>query len=94
MDHGVLYSTVLAVYCTLYCTLYSLCIVHCTYCVLYTVLNNSDHQFQSQFSVLYNEAMQLKTQLEENRAQLQVSKNAHMRQVLCCTVLLFTAVLF
>jgi E3 ubiquitin-protein ligase BRE1 len=28
---------------------------------------------QSQFSVLYNEAMQLKTQLEDSRNQLQVS---------------------
>ena len=28
---------------------------------------------QSQFSVLYNEAMQFETQLEENRAQLYVS---------------------
>lgn len=36
---------------------------------------------QSQFSVLYNESMQLKTQLEETRAQLQNSKNAHLRQI-------------
>ncbi|XP_018027488.1 E3 ubiquitin-protein ligase Bre1-like [Hyalella azteca] len=36
---------------------------------------------QSQFSVLYNESMQLKTQLEETRHQLQTSKNAHLRQI-------------
>lgn len=36
---------------------------------------------QSQFSVLYNESMQLKTQLDEVRHQLQTSKNAHLRQI-------------
>lgn len=36
---------------------------------------------QSQFSVLYNESMQLKTQLDEARLQLQSSKNAHLRQI-------------
>ena len=36
---------------------------------------------QSQFSVLYNESMQLKTQLEEARHQLQTSKNTHLRQI-------------
>lgn len=36
---------------------------------------------QSQFSVLYNESMQLKTQLEESRSHLQNSKNAHLRQI-------------
>ncbi|KAK4299783.1 hypothetical protein Pmani_027963 [Petrolisthes manimaculis] len=36
---------------------------------------------QSQFSVLYNDSMQLKTQLEETRHQLQTSKNAHLRQI-------------
>lgn len=36
---------------------------------------------QSQFSVLYNESMQLKTQLDEVRLQLQTSKNAHLRQI-------------
>ncbi|XP_068200928.1 E3 ubiquitin-protein ligase Bre1 [Palaemon carinicauda] len=36
---------------------------------------------QSQFSVLYNESMQLKTQLEETRHQLQNSKNTHLRQI-------------
>ena len=48
----------------------------------YIVVETTEHKcLQSQFSVLYNEAMQLKTQLEETRAQLQVSKNAHMRQI-------------
>lgn len=36
---------------------------------------------QSQFSVLYNESMQLKTQLDEVRQQLQTSKNAHLRNI-------------
>jgi len=36
---------------------------------------------QSQFSVLYNESMQLKTQLDEARQQLQSSKNAHLRNI-------------
>lgn len=44
---------------------------------------------QSQFSVLYNECMQLKTQLEETRHALHNSKNNHLRQieimeVYCC----------
>ncbi|KAK6625307.1 E3 ubiquitin-protein ligase bre1 [Polyplax serrata] len=36
---------------------------------------------QSQFSVLYNECMQLKTQLEETRHTLHNSKNNHLRQI-------------
>lgn len=36
---------------------------------------------QSHFSVLYNESMQLKTQLEETRAMMQNAKNAHHRQI-------------
>lgn len=36
---------------------------------------------QSQFSVLYNESMQLKTQLEESRTLLSASKNIHLRQI-------------
>ncbi|KAJ8980917.1 hypothetical protein NQ317_011558, partial [Molorchus minor] len=36
---------------------------------------------QSQFSVLYNESMQLKTQLDEARQQVQTSKNAHLRNI-------------
>jgi hypothetical protein len=36
---------------------------------------------QSQFSVLYNESMQLKTLLDDARQQLQNSKNAHLRQI-------------
>ncbi|KAK0081417.1 hypothetical protein PV326_007677 [Microctonus aethiopoides] len=34
---------------------------------------------QSQLSVLYNESMQLKTQLDDTRQQLQSSKNSHLR---------------
>lgn len=36
---------------------------------------------QSQFSVLYNESMQLKTSLDECRVQLQTCKNTHLRQI-------------
>lgn len=36
---------------------------------------------QSQFSVLYNESMQIKTMLDEIRNQLQTSKNQHLRQI-------------
>ncbi|KAH8366253.1 hypothetical protein KR093_010988 [Drosophila rubida] len=36
---------------------------------------------QSQFSVLYNESMQIKTMLDETRNQLQNSKNQHLRQI-------------
>ncbi|EFN79821.1 E3 ubiquitin-protein ligase Bre1 isoform X4 [Harpegnathos saltator] len=36
---------------------------------------------QSQFSVLYNESMQLKTQLDDARQQLQSSKNIHLRHI-------------
>ena len=40
----------------------------------HVVVETTEHKcLQSQFSVLYNEAMQLKTQLEEARNQLQVS---------------------
>ena len=48
----------------------------------HVVVETTEHKcLQSQFSVLYNEAMQLKTQLEEARNQVQVAKNAHMRQI-------------
>ncbi|GFT22021.1 e3 ubiquitin-protein ligase Bre1 [Nephila pilipes] len=36
---------------------------------------------QSQFSVLYNESMQLKTLLEETRNLMATSKNTHLRQI-------------
>lgn len=36
---------------------------------------------QSQFSVLYNESMQMKTALDDTRLQLQNAKNLHMRQI-------------
>merc|ERR1711971_1310035 len=48
----------------------------------HVVVETTEHKcLQSQFSVLYNEATQLKTQLEEARNQLQMVKNAHMRQI-------------
>ncbi|XP_063287020.1 E3 ubiquitin-protein ligase BRE1B isoform X2 [Pelobates fuscus] len=36
---------------------------------------------QSQFSVLYNESLQVKTQLDEARALLLSTKNSHLRQI-------------
>ena len=36
---------------------------------------------QSHFSVLYNETMQLKQQLEDAKNQLQTAKNTHLRQI-------------
>ncbi|XP_050041504.1 E3 ubiquitin-protein ligase Bre1 isoform X1 [Dermacentor andersoni] len=36
---------------------------------------------QSQFSVLYNESMQLKTQLDECRSLLSTAKNSHLRHI-------------
>lgn len=39
----------------------------------HVIVETTEHKcLQSQFSVLYNEAMQLKTQLEESRSHLQV----------------------
>ena len=43
----------------------------------HVVVETTEHKcLQSQFSVLYNEAMQLKTQLDESRGQLQVNLHA------------------
>ena len=40
----------------------------------HVIVETTEHKcLQSQFSVLYNEAMQLKTQLEESRSHLQVT---------------------
>lgn len=51
---------------------------------------------QSQFSVLYNESMQIKTQLDETRTMLTNSKNTHLRQIeqmeVSFCVLLYSAV--
>ena len=48
----------------------------------HVIVETTDYKcLQSQFSVLYNESMQMKTQLEESRALLQTSKNAHLRQI-------------
>lgn len=46
------------------------------------VLETAEYKcLQSQFSVLYNESMQLKTQLEESRQLLASSKNSHLRHI-------------
>ena len=45
---------------------------------------------QSQFSVLYNESMGLKTQLDEARQHWHTAKNAHMRQIEMMEVTLIT----
>ena len=36
---------------------------------------------QSQFSVLYNESLQMKTLLDESRNLVMTNKNAHLRQI-------------
>ena len=42
----------------------------------HVVAETTEHKcLQSQFSILYNETMQLKTQLEEARNQFQVDEN-------------------
>ncbi|XP_013378606.1 E3 ubiquitin-protein ligase BRE1A-like isoform X2 [Lingula anatina] len=46
------------------------------------IVETSEYKsLQSQFSVLYNECMQIRTQLDESRNLLQSSKNAHLRQI-------------
>lgn len=46
------------------------------------ILETTEYKcLQSQFSVLYNESMQIRTQLEEARNQLQLYKNTHLRQI-------------
>ena len=54
----------------------------------YVVVETTEHKcLQSQFSVLYNEAMQLKTQLEENRCALfLVYKRVHVYIVHCTSI--------
>ena len=48
----------------------------------HVVVETTEHKcLQSQFSVLYNEAMQLKTQLEDSRNQLQVSRKSCAHQL-------------
>ena len=47
-----------------------------------TVKETAEYKcLQSHFSVLYNESMQLKSQLDDNRNTLQASKNNHLRQI-------------
>lgn len=51
----------------------------------HVVVETTEHKcLQSQFSVLYNEAMQLKTQLEETRSQLQVRSARLTRPFVHC----------
>ncbi|KAG8534612.1 hypothetical protein GDO81_019009 [Engystomops pustulosus] len=46
------------------------------------VRNTQDFRcLQSQFSLLYNESLQVKTQLDEARALLLSTKNSHLRQI-------------
>ncbi|KAK7088171.1 E3 ubiquitin-protein ligase Bre1-like isoform X2 [Littorina saxatilis] len=46
------------------------------------ILETTEYKcLQSQFSVLYNESMQIRTQLEDSRNQLQLNKNTHLRQI-------------
>ncbi|PVD32731.1 hypothetical protein C0Q70_08176 [Pomacea canaliculata] len=46
------------------------------------ILETTEYKcLQSQFSVLYNESMLIRNQLEEARNQLQLNKNTHLRQI-------------
>ncbi|XP_064619535.1 E3 ubiquitin-protein ligase BRE1B-like isoform X2 [Lineus longissimus] len=46
------------------------------------ILGTTEYKcLQAQFSVLYNESMQMRNQLEESRNLLQTSKNAHLRHI-------------
>ncbi|KAK6968359.1 E3 ubiquitin-protein ligase Bre1 [Biomphalaria glabrata] len=46
------------------------------------ILETTEYKcLQSQFSVLYNESMQIRTQLEEIRNQMTINKNNHGRQI-------------
>ncbi|XP_005102459.1 E3 ubiquitin-protein ligase Bre1 [Aplysia californica] len=46
------------------------------------ILETTEYKcLQSQFSVLYNESMQIRTQLEEIRNQMTINKNLHSRQI-------------
>jgi len=46
------------------------------------ILETTEYKcLQSQFSVLYNESMQIRTQLEEIRSQMTINKNLHGRQI-------------
>ncbi|XP_029648554.1 E3 ubiquitin-protein ligase Bre1 [Octopus sinensis] len=48
----------------------------------HVIMDSSEYKcLQSQFSVLYNESMQLKTQHEETRNLLQTSKIGHLRHI-------------
>ena len=48
----------------------------------HVILASTEYKcLQSQFSVLYNESMQMRTQLEQLRTLLQQSKTAHLRQI-------------
>lgn len=52
-------------------------------CLPETVVRETSEykSLQSRFSVLFNESMQLKNQLEEARQQLTTAKNIHLRQI-------------
>ena len=48
----------------------------------HVIVDSTEYKcLQSQFSVLYNESMQMRTQLEQVRGLLQQSKTAHLRQI-------------
>ena len=56
----------------------------------HVIIESTEYKcLQSQFSVLYNESMQMRTQLEEVRGLLQQSKTTHLRQIEGFTFYLF-----
>lgn len=47
-----------------------------------TIMDTTEYKcLQSQFSVLYNDSMQIRTQLDDTRNLLQTSKNTHLRHL-------------
>ena len=48
----------------------------------HVIIDSTEYKcLQSQFSVLYNESMQMRTQLEQVRGLLHQSKTQHLRQI-------------
>ena len=48
----------------------------------HVIVDSTEYKcLQSQFSVLYNESMQMRTQLEQVRGLLHQSKTQHLRQI-------------
>lgn len=59
-----------------------------------TIISSSEYQaLKSQFSLLFNESVQLKTLVDESRALLQQTRNAQLRQIEQMEVRMFLVVI-